>query len=104
MATPRPSRVWPMCSDFLRRSITKQGDLLGWNRQLNGKSFLGLFVEMGRIKDTEQVQLKTALRKVVEQFRMETRLTPSQNILIVDVPDDQKKPITDLLAQHGVRV
>jgi sulfite reductase (NADPH) hemoprotein beta-component len=84
--------------------FTKQGDLLGWNRQLNGKNFLGLFVEMGRIKDTEQVQLKTALRKVVEQFRTEVRLTPSQNLLLVDVPDEQKRPITELLAQHGVRV
>ncbi len=84
--------------------FTKQGDLLGWNRQLNGKSFLGLFVEMGRIKDTDQVQLKTALRKVVEQFKTEVRLTPSQNLLLVDVADDQKKAITDLLAQHGVRV
>ncbi len=84
--------------------FTQQGDLLGWNRQLNGKSFLGLFVESGRIKDAEGYQLKTALRKIVEQFRVETRLTPSQNILLVDVPDEQKKPINDLLAQHGVKV
>jgi sulfite reductase (NADPH) hemoprotein beta-component len=84
--------------------FTKQGDLLGWNRQFNGKSFLGLFVEMGRIRDAEQVQLKTALRKAVEQFGTEVRLTPSQNLLLVDVPDEQKKPITDLLAAHGVRV
>jgi sulfite reductase (NADPH) hemoprotein beta-component len=84
--------------------FTRQGDLLGWNRQVNGKSFLGLFVEMGRIRDADGYQLKTALRKVVEQFRCETRLTPSQNILLVDIPDEQKKPITELLAQHGIKV
>ncbi len=84
--------------------FTKQGDLLGWQRQHNGRNFLGLFVEMGRIQDAGQAQLKTALRKIVEQFRVETRLTPSQNILLVEIPDDEKKPITDLLAQHGIRV
>jgi len=84
--------------------FTKQGDLLGWNRQLNGKNYLGLFVEMGRVRDADGYQLKTALRKIVEQFRIETRLTPSQNILLVDVPDDLMKPISDLLAQHGVKV
>jgi sulfite reductase (NADPH) hemoprotein beta-component len=84
--------------------FTKQGDLLGWNRQFNGRNFLGLFVEMGRVRDSETVQMKTALRKVVEQFRPEVRLTPSQNLLLVDVPDEQIKPITDLLAAHGVRV
>src|SRR4029453_1525156 len=31
--------------------FTKQGDLLGWQRQSNGNYFLGLFVENGRIKD-----------------------------------------------------
>ena len=84
--------------------FTRQGDPLGWHRQLNGKNFLGLFVEMGRIKDTPQAQLKTALRKIVEQFRSEVRLTPSQNLLLVDVDDSQKESITSLLAAHGVPV
>jgi sulfite reductase (NADPH) hemoprotein beta-component len=84
--------------------FTKQGDVFGWQKQLNGNFFLGLYVETGRIKDAGNYLLKTALRKVVEQFRTEIRLTPSQNLLVVDVKPSDRDAITKLLAEHGVPV
>jgi sulfite reductase (NADPH) hemoprotein beta-component len=84
--------------------FTKQGDLFGWHKQTNGTSFLGLFVETGRIKDTPQVQLKAALRKVVEQFRTEIRLTPSQNLIIANVGSPNIEAINRVLKEHGVVV
>lgn len=84
--------------------FTKQGDTFGWHRQLDGDYFLGLYVEAGRIKDTETVRLKTALRKIVEQFKTEVRLTPSQNLLLTNVPEKNREPITKILAEHGVPV
>jgi sulfite reductase (NADPH) hemoprotein beta-component len=84
--------------------FTKQGDLFGWHRQTNGNSFLGLFVETGRIKDTPQAQLKAALRKVVEQFRTEIRLTPSQNLIIANVASPNIDAINRVLKEHGVVV
>lgn len=84
--------------------FTRQGDLYGWQRQLDGNQFLGLYVEAGRIKDTEQTQLKTALRRIVEQFRTEIRLTPSQNLLLVNVKPSERDPINQILAEHGVAV
>ena len=84
--------------------FTKQGDLFGWHKQTNGNSFLGLFVETGRIKDTAQIQLKTALRKVVEQFHTEVRLTPSQNLIITNVPTPNIEAINRVLQEHGVAV
>jgi sulfite reductase (NADPH) hemoprotein beta-component len=84
--------------------FTKQGDVFGWQKQLNGNFFLGLYVETGRIKDAGNHLLKTALRKTVEQFRTEIRLTPSQNLLIVDVKPADRDAITSLLAEHGVPV
>jgi sulfite reductase (NADPH) hemoprotein beta-component len=84
--------------------FTKQGDLLGWHKQTNGKYFLGLFVENGRIQDQPNYQLKTALRKVAEQFKPEVRLTASQNILLVNIPDEQRRPIETVLREHNVSV
>jgi sulfite reductase (NADPH) hemoprotein beta-component len=84
--------------------FSKQGDLFGWHKQTNGSSFLGLFVETGRVKDTPQVQLKTALRKVVEQFRTEIRLTPSQNLIIANVASPNIEAINRVLKEHGVVV
>ncbi len=85
-------------------NFTKQGDLFGWHQQSDGNWFLGLYVETGRIKDTPQRQLKTALRRIVAKFRAETRLTPSQNLLLAGVPAAHKDGITALLAEHGIPV
>jgi sulfite reductase (NADPH) hemoprotein beta-component len=85
-------------------AFTKQGDLYGWQQQFDGKLFLGLFVENGRIKDAGAYRLKTGLRRVVEQFKPELRLTPSQNILLVNVPPGDRDGITRVLAEHGVPV
>lgn len=82
--------------------FTRQGDLLGWHQQTDGNWFLGLFVENGRIKDSEAYHLKTALRRVIEQFRPEIRLTPSQNILLVNVKPGDRGRIDALLKEHGI--
>jgi len=84
--------------------FTKQGDLFGWHQQFDGNHFLGLYVETGRIKDTDKFQLKTALRKIVEQFRTEIRLTPSQNLFLANVKPADRAPITKILADHGLPV
>ncbi len=85
-------------------NFTRQGDVFDWQRQHDGRNFLGLYVEAGRIKDTETVRLKTALRKLVEQFGVEIRLTPSQNLLLANVPDANRNAITAVLAEHGLNV
>jgi len=84
--------------------FARQGDTFGWHQQLDGNYFLGLFVETGRIKDAGQYRLKTALRSIVEQFRLEVRLTPSQNLLLVNVKPEDRAVITQTLAAHGVPV
>ncbi len=85
-------------------TFTGQGDLYGWQKQLDGDYFLGLFVENGRIKDAGPHRLKSGLRRVVEQFRPGLRLTPSQNILLVNVRPADREGITGVLAEHGVPV
>lgn len=84
--------------------FTRQGDLLGWHKQTNGNYFLGVFVENGRVHDVNDYRLKTGLRKVVERFLPKVRLTATQNLLLVDVPADQREPISQLLKEHGVSV
>jgi sulfite reductase (NADPH) hemoprotein beta-component len=84
--------------------FTKQGDLFGWHKQYDGKLFLGLYVETGRIKDTDTYQLKTALRKILEQFQTEVRLTPSQNLLLTNVEPRDREAITRILAEHNIPV
>ncbi|NBC65179.1 MAG: NADPH-dependent assimilatory sulfite reductase hemoprotein subunit [Bacteroidetes bacterium] len=75
---------------------------LGWHQQSDGNWFLGVSVENGRIKDEGDLKLKTALRKVVKEFRTEVRMTPNHNVLLTDIPEDQKNPIEQVLREHGV--
>ncbi len=85
-------------------AFTRQGDLYGWHKQFDDKLFLGLFVENGRIKDAGARRLKTGLRRVAGEFKPGLRLTPSQNILLVNVPPAERDAITRVLAEHGVPV
>lgn len=79
------------------------GDLYGWRRAVDGSWFLGLFVETGRVADTEKVRLKTALRRVADTFpSLEFRLTPNQNVVLANVSDDLKPRVQSILAEHGV--
>jgi sulfite reductase (NADPH) hemoprotein beta-component len=85
--------------------FTTSGDLYGWHRAVDGKLFLTLFVETGRIKDAAGHAMKTALREVALKFpHVEFRLTPNQNVIIANVPDSDRAGITTLLASHGVKV
>jgi sulfite reductase (ferredoxin) len=77
-------------------------DHLGWHQQADGRWFLGLFVENGRVKDTETFRLRAGLRRVIEQFRPSIRLTPQQNILLTDLEETQREAVEALLADYGI--
>ena len=83
--------------------FTTSGDLYGWRQAVDGKWFLTLFVECGRVKDMEGRRLKTALRQVAEKFsEIEFRLSPNQNLILASVAEEDKDAITELLTEHGV--
>jgi sulfite reductase (NADPH) hemoprotein beta-component len=84
--------------------FSRQGDLLGWHQQTNGRYFLGLFVENGRIRDANGYRLKTGLRRVVERFQPEVRCTASQNLLLVNIRAEERAQLETVLAEHGVSV
>ncbi|MEH2161910.1 MAG: sulfite reductase, ferredoxin dependent [Nostoc sp.] len=77
-------------------------DFLGWNEQGDGKLFLGISIDNGRIKDEGSFQLKTALREIVEQFNLPIRLTSNHNLIFYDIEPDSKEAIQDILSRHGV--
>ena len=82
--------------------FTKQGDVHGWHEQYDGNLFLGLHVLSGRVKDTDQVRLKSALRKIVTEYRIEVRLTAAQNIVLTNITPGQRAAIDGVFAEHGV--
>ena len=85
-------------------TFERQGDLFGWQRQNDGHWFLGLYVETGRIADKPAHQLKTALQSIIATHQPEIHLTPSQNLILAGISDDQMDAITQALAAHGIPV
>ena len=80
--------------------FTTMQDLLGWHKAVDGSWFLGLFVNMGRVKDAQ----KTALRQVAEKFpNIEFRLTANQNVILANASDADKAAITTLLNAAAVK-
>ncbi|MGB5959488.1 MAG: sulfite reductase, ferredoxin dependent [Coleofasciculaceae cyanobacterium] len=79
-------------------------DYLGWNEQGDGKLFLGISVENGRVKDEGDFRLKTALREIIQQFALPMRLTANHNILLYEIEPSQKSAIEQILEQNGVQI
>ncbi|KAH6834239.1 sulfite reductase [Perilla frutescens var. hirtella] len=71
---------------------------LGWHEQGDGGLFCGLHVDSGRVKG----KMKTTLREVIEKYNLNVRITPNQNIILCDIRQAWKRPITTALAQGGL--
>ena len=81
----------------------KYQDFLGWHEQGDGKLFLGISIDNGRIKDEGKFQLKTALREIVQQFNLPMRLTANQNLIFYEIEPNQKQVIAEILTRCGVQ-
>ena len=77
-------------------------DHMGWDEQGDGKLFYGLNIENGRIKDTDSVRLKTALREICNQLNPGIRLTSHQSLIFSDIHPEDRKSLESILTSHGV--
>ena len=77
-------------------------DHLGWHDQGDGKWFLGILIDNGRVKDTGDMRVRSGLRAVVSEFRPGVHITPHQNVLLTDIPSEQREQVTARLAEYGV--
>jgi len=77
---------------------TKLEDYLGWHRQTRGLWFVGLPVLCGRLSG----ELKSGLRRLVDTYKLEVRLTPNQDLLLCNIGLAQRSTIRDALAGLGI--
>ena len=76
------------------------GDVFGWKKAASGLWFLGLFIEHGRIQDTEKLKLKEALRAVAELKVCDFRLTGNQGLVLGNVSTQNKLKIQNILSRY----
>lgn len=76
-------------------------DHLGWEQQKNGRWFVGVWIEHGRVKNENNT--RQGLRTVIAQFQPEIRLTGQQNIVLANIAEADKVAVQALLDQFGLR-
>lgn len=77
------------------------GDRYGWTEG-SGKWHFTLFIQNGRVKDTQDYKLKTALREIAEIHTGDFRLTPNQNLIIANVAKSKKAQIQKIIDKYGI--
>jgi sulfite reductase (NADPH) hemoprotein beta-component len=75
------------------------GDPLGWSEDADKKSYLVLYVENGRVFDTKDSRLKSALREIANLNICDFRLTGNQNIALGNIKKADKKKIEEIFKQ-----
>ncbi|KXH83280.1 assimilatory sulfite reductase (NADPH) hemoprotein subunit [Chryseobacterium kwangjuense] len=77
-------------------------DRYGWVQNHEGKWFYTLFVEHGRVLDTEEYPLKSGLLKIAGTGKVNFRFTCNQNLILSDVSENDKAEIEALLKESGI--
>ncbi len=96
--------------DYFQKTLRAPKDLaitgvdlhLGWHKQADGKLFIGISVENGRIKDEGQYRLRSALRAIVGKFQCIVRISTQQDILLGDIAASDKAAVDAMLTEHGI--
>jgi sulfite reductase (ferredoxin) len=82
--------------------VTDVDDHLGWHEQTDGRLFLGIPVENGRIKDQGSFRLLSGLRAFFDKYHTPGRLTCQQSILLIDLEPALKPEIEAWLEEYGI--
>jgi len=82
--------------------VTGVDDHLGWHEQGDGKLFLGIPVENGRVKNEGTFRLLDGLKAFFARYGTPTRMTCQQSILLVDIDPSWKSEIEALLEEYGI--
>jgi sulfite reductase (ferredoxin) len=92
----------PLADAPTRPEWVDSDEHLGWHQQDDGRWFLGVHVDNGRVRDTADNRQRSALRAVVERFATEVRLTARQDVLLCGIPNADRAEVEAILRSHGV--
>lgn len=82
--------------------FTERTDLFGWQQSSEGRWHYTVFVENGRVLDSDNLLLKTALLQVAETGKASFRFTANQNVILADVAENDKETVDEILLKNGI--
>ncbi|HYE56306.1 MAG TPA: NADPH-dependent assimilatory sulfite reductase hemoprotein subunit [Chitinophagaceae bacterium] len=82
--------------------FAERRDYFGWHQNHEGLWYYTVFVENGRIMDTEELPLKTALLEVARTGKANFRFTCNQNVILADIKDQDKNTVQEILQRFHI--
>jgi len=74
----------------------------GWMRQeSNGMWSFGAFIENGRLIDGPNGRLRTMVRALMENYDIELLITPNQDLVFTNIPEEKKEEFEAEMARFG---
>lgn len=75
---------------------------LGWNKHRDGSLTLGFHTLSGRIVDSRDKPLKSALRDIIRDYQLHVQVTAEQDLVLYGIRPEDQKPIEAFLDSHGL--
>jgi sulfite reductase (NADPH) hemoprotein beta-component len=82
--------------------FTDRKDYYGWYQNHDQLWYYTPFIENGRVVDSEQAALKTALYEIAETGKLNFRFTANQNVILADIRDEDKIAIKKILDKYRI--
>ena len=79
-----------------------RNDYYGWSKDYKGNWHFLHFVENGRVLDTEQAKLKTAILEIAQMELANFRFTANQNIVFADISETNKTKVEALFKKYNI--
>ena len=83
-------------------TFTDRVDYFGWQQNHKGLWYYTLFIENGRVYDSETLALKTALFEIAQTGKANFRFTVNQGLILADIRKNDKPVIQGILEKFGL--
>lgn len=82
--------------------FTHRHDEYGWFQNHEGLWYYTAFIENGRIRNDDDVQLKNAFLEIAKSRKANFRFTVNQNLILGEIKEADKKFVEEILEKYNV--
>jgi sulfite reductase (NADPH) hemoprotein beta-component len=83
-------------------TFDQRRDYYGWEKNHEGLWYYTVFIENGRVLDTESLKLKSALYEIAQTRKANFIFTCNQNLILGDIKPKDKKLINEILQRYRI--
>lgn len=83
--------------------FTDRKDYYGWFQNSESLWYYTPFIENGRIVDSEEAAMKTALYEIAKTGKLNFRFTTNQNVILSDITEKDKAAIDKILDKYKIK-